>query len=97
MLVLELLLVLLAAFGVTALIWLAAGRLLLPVECPVRAEIMGTGCGGCLEQAVRGLLWLRRSGLWRGVVVIVDGGLDPQGLALARTLAQQDGVELRIP
>ena len=49
---------------------------------------------GELEQAVRGLLWLRRTGLWRGTVVIRDEGLDERGLALARTLSLRWGVEL---
>ncbi len=96
MLGVELLLVLLAAFGLAVAIWLGLGRLVLPVPCPVRAVIVGRDGGDGLEQTVRGLLWLRRSGCWKGTVVIADGGLDPPGLALARTLAQRDGVELEV-
>ncbi len=92
----EFLLILPAAFGLAGAVWLGLGRLLLPAPCPVRAVIVGRGCGDGLEQTVRGLLWLRRSGLWRGTVVITDGGLDPQGLALARMLARRDGVELEV-
>ena len=47
---------------------------------------------GGLEQTVKGLLWLRRSGLWRGEVVIEDCGLDEDGAALARALAEENGV-----
>jgi len=97
-LLLEILTALLAAFGLVCLGWLIFGRLVLPVGTDgpaVRAVVAGTGDGSGLEQTVGGLLWLRRSGLWRGTVVIVDRGMDPGGLALARSLAQRTGVELR--
>lgn len=91
---LEFLIALLAAFGLVCLIWLMVGRLLLPVICPTRVVVTASGAGDGLEQTVRGLLWLRGSGLWRGALVIEDGGLDQEGLALAQMLAQRDGVEL---
>ncbi len=50
------------------------------------------GDGGGLEQTVKALLWLRRTGLWWGEVVIRDRGLDAGGLALARALAEGPGV-----
>ena len=80
-------------FGVACLAWMALGALLLPGLCPVRAVVAAEGAGDGLEQTVKGLLWLRRTGLWRGTVVIEDRGLDPAGMALARTLARQEGVE----
>lgn len=83
----------LVAFGIVCLIWLAVGRLLLPGSCAVRAVVKGVGGGDGLEQTVKGLLWLRRTGFWQGVVVIEDGGLDQAGRLLAQTLARQDGVE----
>lgn len=98
-LVWEVLTALLAAFGLVCLGWLIFGRLVLPVGedgRDVRILVAGTGDGAGLEQAVGGLLWLRRSGLWRGTVVIEDQGLDPAGLALARGLTRHHGVELRI-
>ena len=85
---------LLAAFGIVCIAWAALGRLLLPGCCPVRAVVAGTGSGEGLEQTVNGLLWLRSAGLWRGVVVIEDRGLDGAGRMLAQTLARQDGVEI---
>ena len=85
---------LLAAFGIVCLVWAAVGRLRLPGSCPVRAVVCGAGSGAGLEQTVKGLLWLRSAGLWRGVVVIEDHGLDRAGLLLAQTLARQDGVEM---
>ena len=85
--------VLLAAFGMVCLGWLVLGALLLPGGCPARIVIAAKGDGGGLEQAVKEALWLRRSGLWRGGVVIEDCGLDRDGAALARTLAEDCGVE----
>lgn len=84
--------VLLAAFGLVSLGWLALGALLLPGGCSARMVIDAKGDGSGLEQAVRAALWLRRTGLWRGEVVIEDGGLDEGGLALARLLAGETGV-----
>ncbi|HIT02443.1 MAG TPA: hypothetical protein IAC21_06450 [Candidatus Enterenecus merdae] len=91
---LESLLSLLAAFGLVCLLWLGAGWLLLPLRCPARVVLEGHGTGEYLEQAVRALLWMRRTGLWRGTVVIRDDGLDAQGRLLASTLSLQDGVRL---
>ena len=90
--VFELLAVLLAAFGLVSLVWLAVGWLLLPGVCPVRAVIPARAGGDGLEQTVKALLWLRRTGLWRGAIVIDDHGLDGRGAALARALAGQRGV-----
>ena len=93
----ELLLTVLAAFGLVCLAWLAFGRLVLPVgQGGVRtvALVRASGAAEGLEQTVSGLLWLRRTGLWRGTVVIHDQGLSPEGLAAAMALAVRDGVEL---
>ena len=84
--------VLLAAFGLVSLGWLALGALLLPGRCAARFVVSARGGGEGLEQTVKGLLWLRRSGLWRGEIVIEDCGLDGDGAALARALAGNDGV-----
>ena len=84
--------ILLAAFGLVGLGWLALGALLLPGRCAVRLTVPARGGGEGLEQTVRGLLWLRRTGLWRGEVVIEDCGLDGDGAALARALAEEGGV-----
>ena len=84
--------VLLAAFGLVSLGWLALGALVLPGSCAVRMVITAEGRGDGLEQTVKALLWLRRTGLWRGEVVIEDCGLDEDGGLLARTLAEEHGV-----
>ena len=84
--------ILLAAFGLVSLGWLALGALLLPGCCAARFTVSAQDGGEGLEQTVRGLLWLRRTGLWRGEVVIEDCGLDEDGAALARMLAGKSGV-----
>ena len=84
--------VFLAAFGLVSLGWLALGLLLLPGSCAARMVVCAEGDGGGLEQTVKALLWLRRTGLWWGEVVIRDRGLDAGGLALARALAEGPGV-----
>ena len=82
----------LAAFGLVSLGWLAVGALLLPGVCPARMVVAARGDGSGLEQTVKALLWLRRTGLWWGEVVIEDCGLDADGAALANALAQRNGV-----
>lgn len=94
----EILISLLAAFGLTCLGWLALGRILLPLGAKgleLRCVLRAHGDGAGLEHTVSGLLWLRRSGVWRGVIVIEDGGLTPEGLTLARELTRHSGVEVR--
>lgn len=91
--VFQFLAVLLAAFGLVSLVWLAVGALLLPGVCHARMVIEAKGNGDGLEQTVKALLWLRRTGLWWGEVVIEDCGLSGEGEALARTLSEQPGVE----
>lgn len=90
--VFQFLAVLLAAFGLVSLGWLALGALLLPGVCPARMIIEARGGGEGLEQSVKALLWLRRTGLWWGEVVIEDCGLSREGEALARALAQRGDV-----
>lgn len=85
---------LLAAFGVLALCWLLLGRLLLPVPLPIAITLVGDGDGEGLEQGVKALHWLRRAGLWRGEICIVDGGMSPQGLAVARRLVEDYQAQL---
>lgn len=87
---------LLAAFGLLALCWLLLGRLLLPVPLNLTVSLTGHGDGEGLEQGVRALHWLRRTGLWRGDIRIVDGGLSPRGLAVARQLVEDYQAQLNL-
>ena len=91
--VVQFLAALLAAFGLVGLGWLALGALLLPGVCPARMVVDAQGSGDGLEQTVKALLWLRRTGLWWGDVVIEDCGLNREGAALAQALGAQNGVE----
>ncbi len=95
----EILTAVLSAFALVCLGWLCFGRMVLPVGTggvDVRITVTARGDGAGLEQTVEGLLWLRRTGAWRGSIYIEDAGLDPAGLALARKLADKSGVELRV-
>lgn len=85
--------VLLAIFGLICLVWLAYGWLLLPGRCPMHVVVTAAGEGEGLEQTIRGLLWLRRCGLWNGSIVIRDGGLSREGLTLTLLIARREGVE----
>ena len=83
----------LAVIGMAVLVWLAYGWLLMPGRCPIRAVVSAAGVGEGLEQTVKGLLWLRRAGLWHGMISIQDTGLNEAGVMLALMLAREDGVE----
>lgn len=88
---------LLAAFGLVCLGWLSFGTMVLPVgrgDVSTRMVVTARGRGEGLEQTISALCWLRRSGFWRGKILVEDGGLDGEGLALAEKLAERTEVEL---
>lgn len=82
-----------AVIGMAFLVWLAYGWLLLPGRCPVRVLVKASDDGDGLEQTVKSLLWLRRSGLLQGEIAICDAGLSHSGLLIAMTLARRNDVE----
>lgn len=88
----EMLGVLLLGAGLFILGWLLLGRLLAPIgtKAPVIAVIPAAGDGGGLEHDLRGLLWLRGSGMACLRIVIADCGLNEEGRELARLLAQRE-------
>lgn len=94
--VLEVILSLLAVAGTLSLSWLLFGRILTPAGNGETVSLVpGQGDGEELEQAVRGLLWLRGGGLLQGELVIVDCGLSPTGRAVAAALCMREsGVEI---
>ena len=87
--ILEILAALLCAVGLLTLGWYLFGRL---IATPggyggqVYAVVPALGGGESLEHDVRELLWLRSGGRARFRVVIVDGGLDQEGRAVAAAL-----------
>ena len=87
---------LLAALGLLCLCWLGLGRLLLPIPLALTVSVTGVGEGERGEQGVKALHWLRRTGLWRGEILILDGGMSPQGLAVARRLVEDCHAQLHI-
>lgn len=87
---------LLAALGLLGLCWLLLGRLLMPIPLALTVSLTGYGDGEGLEQGVKALHWLRRTGLWRGRIVICDGGMSPQGLAVARRLVEDCQAQLKM-
>lgn len=90
--VLEIVLSLLAVFGLFSLGWLAFGKALAPGDycAPAYAVVPAKGDGGALEQTVRGLLWLRGGELQRYTVVIADAGLTLKGRAVATALVDRE-------
>ena len=62
-------------------------EIVLTVLCLMGLGLLVWCLMGGLEQSVRALMWLRSLGLLRCPVVIVDLGLDREGLAVAQRLA----------
>lgn len=86
--------VLLAGAGLFIFGWLLLGRLLAPIgtKGPIWAVLPAAGGGEGLEHDLRGLLWLRASGMACLRVVIADCGLNDEGRALAQLLSRQEDV-----
>jgi len=83
---LEGLMALLIALGLGVVLWLLFGRLF-PVQHRAVVVVKAGGAGADLEQKVRGLLWLRQSGLWSCPLILLDCGLQAEGQEVARRLA----------
>ena len=81
-----------AIFG---LIWFLYGRLLTPVRGGknVIVDPVVTVSGGAegLEQTIEGLIWLRKNGTLTGRIIIVDNGLDADGISLAQQAMKKHG------
>ena len=84
--------VLLAGAGLFIFGWLLLGRLLSPIgtKGPIWAVLPISGDGEGLEHDLRGLLWLRQSGMACLRVVIADCGLSEEGRELARLLSRRE-------
>ena len=90
--VLEMIFTLLASVGLASILWIVLARRIFPASTgeDLFAIVRGRGRGDALEQDIRDLLWLRQRGFFHGIVLIVDCGLDEEGLALARLLCAND-------
>lgn len=84
--------VLLAGAGLFIFGWLLLGRLLAPIgtKGPIVAVLPASGDGEGLEHDLRGLLWLRGSGMACLRVVIADCGLSAAGRELAGLLSRRE-------
>lgn len=87
-----------AALGLIALLWTAYGAMLMPVGRVETLELrlIASGDGTDVEQMIRGLCWLKRAGLLRGKVVILDRGLTPKGRADVEYLCSKCFVGVKI-
>lgn len=85
----EVLLSLLAVFGLFSALWLLFRRALFAragEETRACAVVAAQGDGSGLEQTVKELLWLRLGGARHYTVLIADAGLDARGRAMAAAL-----------
>ena len=77
-------------FGV---FWTVYGSLRTPVRCGrgtgVSTVVTARGSAEGLEQTLKGLIWLEENGIVVARILIVDCGMDEEGLALARLLAKK--------
>ncbi len=89
---LEITLGLLLAVGLLCLGWALFGKLLTPVQnmgAPMFALVKGEGDGEGLEHTLACLVWLRGRDLAGCPVLLVDAGLNEEGLHLARLLCSR--------
>lgn len=91
----EILLGALAAWGLLMLIWTVAGILLLPLgrnpDSTLTVVIRCKGEARWLERQLRGLLWLRDSGILWWNVVILNMGMSQDALDRAARLTENQG------
>ena len=77
-------------FGV---FWAIYGALRTPVRCGrgcgVSMVVTAAGSAEGLEQTLKGLVWLEQNGIVVARILIVDCGLDEEGLTLSRLLAKK--------
>lgn len=86
----EILLVFLAAAGVVLILWCLMGLLLLPVFGHNMLTLcFAKGEGIELENRVRAYGWLRDGKISGGRIVIVDCGLNANGLSRAQVLRER--------
>lgn len=91
----EILLGALAAWGLLMLVWTVAGILLLPLgrnpDSTLTVVIRCIGEARWLERQLRGILWLRDSGILWWNVVILNMGMSQDALDRAVRLTENQG------
>lgn len=84
----------LAAWGLVMLVWTLAGAVLLPLSRTkgLRLTVLVRGRGQVpqLERYIRGLLWLRDSGLVWWDVLLLDQGLSEDARQRAVKIAEKE-------
>ncbi len=76
--------------GLCCIACLLYGQMLRPhSDQGTLTAVWGVGAGEGLERHVRSLMWLQECGLLRCAVMVVDGGLNAEGRALAARLAER--------
>ena len=82
-----------AASLILGLLWTFHGALRTPVRCGrgtgVSTVVAARGSAEGLEQTLKGLVWLEENGIVVARILIVDCGMDEEGLTLARLLAKK--------
>lgn len=83
----------LAAWGLIMLVWTIIGLLLLPLGRDMPLTVVLHGCGDVpwMERYLRGLLWLRDSGILWWTILILDEGLSREAQDRAGRMAQDQG------
>ena len=76
--------------GLCCIVCLLYGQMLRPhSDQGTLTVVWGVGAGEELERHVRSLMWLQECGLLRCAVIVVDDGLNQEGLALVAQLAER--------
>jgi hypothetical protein len=101
-LVLEILLAAILCGSVIGIILIVKSALYMPVPKTDGSEVFTviTARGGAeqLEQTVRGLLWLDKSGIMKSRIVLADCGLEERSRKIAELLAKDsDSVTVCLP
>ena len=82
-----------AAALIFGVFWSFYGSLRTPVRCGrgtgVCTVVTARGSAEGLEQTLGGLVWLEENGIVVARILIVDCGMDEEGLILARLLAKK--------
>lgn len=91
----EVVIAVLVVSAVIALIWTAVGIVLTPVRCgrggSMCTVLRITGNFPELEQAVKGILWLKKSGIMDTEIIIADWGMDEETRQIAELMCEKYG------